>query len=69
MGAKGAQRPADAHPLFVIGSIAKMLRVHPQTLRLYERHGLWVDRFPTSKYVSRARAQLRQLPNTGITLQ
>ena len=30
---------------------------------------LLVDRFPTSKYVSRARAQLRQLPNTGITLQ
>jgi len=28
-----------------------------------------VDRFPASSYVSRSRAQLRQLPVTGITLQ
>ncbi len=28
-----------------------------------------VDRFPTSRYISRARAQLRQLPDTGIVLQ
>jgi len=28
-----------------------------------------VDRFPASTYVSRSRAQLRQLPTTGITLQ
>ncbi len=28
-----------------------------------------VDRFPESTYVSRSRAQLRQLPETGITLQ
>ena len=28
-----------------------------------------VDRFPSSLYVSRSRTQLRQLPNTGITLQ
>jgi outer membrane protein assembly factor BamD len=28
-----------------------------------------VDRFPTSSYISRARAQLRRLPNTGIILQ
>ncbi len=27
-------------PLFTISSIAKMLAIHPQTLRLYERHGL-----------------------------
>jgi MerR family transcriptional regulator/heat shock protein HspR len=27
------------HPLFTIGSIAKMLDIHPQTLRLYEREG------------------------------
>lgn len=30
---------------------------------------LLVDRFPESKYVSRARTQLRRLPNTGIALQ
>ncbi len=28
-----------------------------------------VDRFPTSTYIARSRAQLRQLPSTGITLQ
>lgn len=28
-----------------------------------------VDRFPTSSYISRSRAQLRQLPETGIVLQ
>ena len=28
-----------------------------------------VDRFPNSSYISRARAQLRRLPNTGIALQ
>ncbi len=28
-----------------------------------------VDRFPTSSYISRSRAQLRQLPDTGIVLQ
>jgi MerR family transcriptional regulator/heat shock protein HspR len=27
------------HLLFTIGSIAKMLDIHPQTLRLYEREG------------------------------
>ena len=30
----------DAHPWLSISHIAKMLKVHPQTLRLYERHGL-----------------------------
>lgn len=30
---------SDDHPLFMISSIATMLDVHPQTLRLYERHG------------------------------
>jgi outer membrane protein assembly factor BamD len=30
---------------------------------------LLVDQFPNSKYLSRARAQLRELPETGITLQ
>lgn len=28
-----------------------------------------VDRFPSSSYISRSRAQLRQLPETGIVLQ
>jgi MerR family transcriptional regulator/heat shock protein HspR len=27
-------------PLYVIGVVARMLRVHPQTLRMYEREGL-----------------------------
>lgn len=30
---------------------------------------LLVDRFPQSSYLSRARTQLRQLPETGITMQ
>lgn len=30
---------SDDHPSFAIGTIAKMLDVHPQTLRLYERRG------------------------------
>jgi outer membrane protein assembly factor BamD len=30
---------------------------------------LLVDHFPTSRYISRARAQLRKLPETGITIQ
>jgi outer membrane protein assembly factor BamD len=30
---------------------------------------LLVDRFPTSPYLSRARAQLRKVPETGITIQ
>jgi MerR family transcriptional regulator/heat shock protein HspR len=31
---------SDDHPQFMISSIAAMLDMHPQTLRLYERHGL-----------------------------
>jgi MerR family transcriptional regulator/heat shock protein HspR len=27
-------------PLYVIGVVSRMLRVHPQTLRMYEREGL-----------------------------
>jgi MerR family transcriptional regulator/heat shock protein HspR len=27
-------------PLYLIGVVANMLRIHPQTLRLYERQGL-----------------------------
>ncbi|MDH3599429.1 MAG: MerR family transcriptional regulator [Candidatus Tectomicrobia bacterium] len=30
---------SDDHPLFLISTIATMLDIHPQTLRLYERHG------------------------------
>ncbi len=30
---------SDDHPSFAISTIAKMLDVHPQTLRLYERRG------------------------------
>ncbi|MGE3537039.1 MAG: MerR family transcriptional regulator [Candidatus Tectimicrobiota bacterium] len=30
----------DEHAAFTISSIAKMLQVHPQTLRFYERSGL-----------------------------
>jgi MerR family transcriptional regulator/heat shock protein HspR len=29
----------NQHPLFTISNIAKMLEIHPQTLRLYEREG------------------------------
>ncbi|MHB9026676.1 MAG: chaperone modulator CbpM [Armatimonadota bacterium] len=32
---------SDMHqPLYVIGVVARMLELHPQTLRLYERMGL-----------------------------
>ncbi len=30
---------SDDHPSFTISTIASMLAIHPQTLRLYERHG------------------------------
>jgi MerR family transcriptional regulator/heat shock protein HspR len=30
---------SDHHPLFTISSIATMLDIHPQTLRLYDRQG------------------------------
>jgi len=30
----------ETRPLLMISEIAKMLSIHPQTLRLYERHGL-----------------------------
>lgn len=29
-----------ARPLYLIGVVAEMLKIHPQTLRLYERKGL-----------------------------
>lgn len=32
--------PQDDVPLFMISVVAKMLNIHPQTLRLYEREGL-----------------------------
>lgn len=31
-------------PVYGIGVVAKMLKVHPQTLRFYEREGLFVPR-------------------------
>lgn len=31
--------PYDEQSLFLISTIAKMLHIHPQTLRLYEREG------------------------------
>ena len=75
MGAKGAQKPADAHPLFVIGSIAKMLRVHPQTLRLYERHGFITPartngntRLYSWQDVEQLRAILYLTRNLGVNL-
>lgn len=39
------RRPADragegAKPLYMIGVVAEMLKVHPQTLRFYEKKGL-----------------------------
>ena len=35
----GGQRIDDDSPLYMIGVVSKMLGVHPQTLRLYEREG------------------------------
>ena len=36
----GDKMPPDTYPRLMISQIARMLDVHPQTLRLYERHGL-----------------------------
>src|SRR5688572_10444637 len=36
----GRHMPCDEQSLFFINTIAKMLGIHPQTLRLYEREGL-----------------------------
>jgi MerR family transcriptional regulator, heat shock protein HspR len=34
------QRDTSHEPVYVISVVAKMLEIHPQTLRLYEREGL-----------------------------
>jgi Predicted transcriptional regulators len=37
-----AMKTRKEEPLFMIGTVAKMYNIHPQTLRLYEREGLLV---------------------------
>jgi MerR family transcriptional regulator/heat shock protein HspR len=37
---RGAAVTDAGRPLYLIGVVADMLRIHPQTLRLYERKGL-----------------------------
>src|SRR5687767_5266642 len=43
---RGAERMGErSKPLYMIGVVAEMLKVHPQTLRFYEKKGLlWPNR-------------------------
>ncbi len=49
--------------------LADSYRAEENYLKAQQVLRLLVDRFPASKFLSRARAQLRTLPETGITLQ
>ncbi len=52
--------------LFLLGS---SYRAEENFVKAQQVFRTLVDRFPTSTYTSRSRAQLRQLPETGIVLQ
>ena len=54
------------HALFML---AKSYAAEENFIKAQRVFRTLVDRFPTSTYVSRSRAQLRQLPTTGITQQ
>ena len=52
--------------LFLLGT---SYREEENFVKAQQIFRMLVDRFPTSSYISRSRAQLRQLPDTGIILQ
>lgn len=52
--------------LFLLGA---SYRAEENFIKAQQVFRTLVDRFPTSSYISRSRAQLRQLPDTGIVLQ
>lgn len=58
--------PDLAEALYLLAHSYRAEENYPKAQRVLR---LLVDRFPQSKYVARARAQLRRLPQTGIALQ
>ena len=58
--------PDLAEALYLLAHSYRAEENYPKAQRVLR---LLVDRFPQSKYVGRARAQLRSLPQTGIALQ
>jgi outer membrane protein assembly factor BamD len=52
--------------LFLLGT---SYRAEENFIKAQQVFRTLVDRFPTSSYISRSRAQLRQLPDTGIVLE
>ena len=65
----------EDRPLFPISVVAKMLAVHPQTLRLYEREGLIAPsrttgktRLYSLKYVEQLKIILHFTQELGINL-
>jgi MerR family transcriptional regulator/heat shock protein HspR len=66
---------AHQQPLFPISDIAKMLAIHPQTLRLYERHGFIKPsrtrgntRLYSQQDIERMRAILHLTRTLGVNL-
>ena len=60
------QAPDLDEALFLLGS---SYREEENFVKAQQVFRTLIDRFPTSSYVARSRAQLRQLPDTGIVLQ
>ncbi|ETX06216.1 MAG: hypothetical protein ETSY2_18450, partial [Candidatus Entotheonella gemina] len=60
------QAPDLDEALFLLGA---SYRAEENFVKAQQVFRTLVDRFPTSSYISRSRAQLRQLPDTGIVLQ
>jgi outer membrane protein assembly factor BamD len=60
------QAPDLDEALFLLGT---SYREEENFIKAQQVFRTLIDRFPTSSYVSRSRAQLRQLPDTGIVLQ
>ena len=58
--------PALDHALYML---ADSYRAEENYVKAQRVLRLLVDHFPTSAYLSRARTQLRTLPETGVTLQ
>ncbi len=60
------QAPELDEALFLLGS---SYREEENFVKAQQVFRTLIDRFPTSRYISRSRAQLRRLPDTGIVLQ
>ncbi len=60
------QSPNLDEALFLLGA---SYRAEENFVKAQQVFRTLVDRFPTSSYISRSRAQLRRLPDTGIVLQ